>query len=221
MEKAVLTGQGERSDAAPASASAAAPADAATTAPADAATTTAAAAAVAAATTTADATTVAAVAADPAVADPAVADPAAAGLAPADLAAANPAAAEAAAGSPAIPDAPAVAAPGAGAVPMTPEAATAEVQARARAPRWANLPYAIVLIAAAGGLSWVALGGLLHVRAGMTTVASALLAAAVLRLVLPERAAGLLVSRRRVLDVLALAGLGAGIMAAVLVLPMP
>jgi hypothetical protein len=43
----------------------------------------------------------------------------------------------------------------------------------------------------------------------------------VLRLVLPERAAGLLVTRHRVLDVLALAGLGAGIMAASLVLPAP
>ena len=178
MEKAVLTGQGERSDAARANASAAAPAsddDAAATA--------------AAATTAA--------------------------------AAADPAAAEAAAGPSAIADAPAVAVSGAGAVPVTPEAATAEVPARARAPRWANLPYAIVLIVAAGGLSWVALGGLLHVQAGMTTVASALLAAAVLRLVLPERAAGLLVSRRRVLDVVALASLGAGIMATVLVLPMP
>jgi Protein of unknown function (DUF3017) len=186
VEKAVLTGQGERSDAAPANASAAAPAsdDHATSA---------------AAATTAAAT-----------ADPAAAE-----------AAADPAAAEAAAGPSAIADAPAVAVPGAGAVPVTPEAATAEVQARARAPRWANLPYAIVLIVAAGGLSWVALGGLLHVQAGMTTVASALLAAAVLRLVLPERAAGLLVSRRRVVDVVALASLGAGIMATVLVLPMP
>ena len=111
--------------------------------------------------------------------------------------------------------------PGAGAVPVPPEAATAEAAGRARAPRWANLPYAIVLVAAAGGLSWVTLGGLRHVQAGMITVASALLAAAVLRLVLPERASGLLVSRRRVLDVLALASLGAGIMAAVLVLPAP
>ena len=184
MEKAVLTGQGERSDAAPANASAAAPAsdDDATAA-----------------------ATTAAAAAGPAAAE----------------AAADPAAAEAAAGPSAIADAPAVAVSGAGAVPVTPEAATAEVPARARAPRWANLPYAIVLIVAAGGLSWVALGGLLHVQAGMTTVASALLAAAVLRLVLPERAAGLLVSRRRVLDVVALASLGAGIMATVLVLPMP
>ena len=148
MDKAVLTGQGERSDAAPAAATAATAAD-----------------------------------------------------------------------SPAVADATAV--PHAGAVPVTPAAATAEMPARARAPRWANLPYAIVLVAAAGGLSWVALGSARHVQAGMTTVASALLAAAVLRLVLPERAAGLLVSRRRVLDVLALASLGAGIMATVLVLPMP
>ena len=94
-------------------------------------------------------------------------------------------------------------------------------RAGARVPRWANLPYAIVLAATAGGLAWVALGGLRHVQAGMLMVASALLTAAVLRLVLPERAAGLLVSRLRVLDVLALAGLGAGIMAAVLVLPAP
>src|SRR5262249_21961618 len=94
-------------------------------------------------------------------------------------------------------------------------AGTADVQAPARAPPWANLPYALVLAAAAGGLSWVALGGLRHVQAGMLTVASALLAAAVLRLVLPERAAGLLVTRHRVLDVLTLTSLGAGIMAAV------
>jgi hypothetical protein len=104
---------------------------------------------------------------------------------------------------------------------VAPAAGTAEAPARVRAPRWANLPYAIVLAVAAGGLSWVALGGLRHVQAGMLTVASALLAAAVLRLVLPERAAGLLVSRRRVLDVLTLASLGAGIMVAVLVLPTP
>ena len=176
MDKAVLTGQGERSDAAPASASAAAATAAAATA--------------------------------------AAANPAAA--------AADPAATEATAASPAVAGTTAVPGTGApaGAVPATPAAATAEVPGRARAPRWANLPYAIVLIAAAGGLSWVALGSARHVQAGMTTVASALLAAAVLRLVLPERAAGLLVSRRRVLDVLALASLGAGIMAAVLVLPM-
>jgi hypothetical protein len=108
---------------------------------------------------------------------------------------------------------------GVGARPEAPAAGTAQAPARARAPRWANLPYAIVLAVAAGGLSWVALGGLRHVQAGMITVATALLAAAVLRLVLPERAAGLLVTRHRLFDVLALASLGAGIMAAVPVLP--
>ena len=175
MDKAVLTGQGERSDAAPATATAAAadfPAVTATANPA----------AVTGAT-----------------------GPASAGTAAAD--------------SPAVADATAV--PDVGAVPVATTTGTVQAPTRARAPLWANLPYAIVLAAAAGGLSWVALGGLQHVQAGMMTVASALLAAAVLRLVLPERAAGLLVSRRRVLDVLALASLGAGIMAAVLVLPAP
>lgn len=130
-------------------------------------------------------------------------------------------AAVAAGPAPAAGDAAAVGDPGAGPVPGSPAVATAEARAPARAPRWAYLPYAIVLAATACGLSWVALGGLRHVRAGMMTVASALLVAAVLRLVLPGRAAGLLVSRRRVLDVLALAGLGACLMAAVLVLPSP
>jgi hypothetical protein len=55
----------------------------------------------------------------------------------------------------------------------------------------------------------------------MLTVASAVLVAAVLRLVLPERRAGLLLSRRRLLDVVVLAILGASIMAVVLVLPSP
>jgi len=132
-------------------------------------------------------------------------------------AAADSAAMEAAADSAAAAGATAVP----GAAGLGPAAGTAEVPARVKAPRWANLPYAVVLAATAGGLAWVALGGLRHVQAGMMTVASALLAAAVLRLLLPERAAGLLVSRRRVLDVLALAILGAGIMAAVLVLPAP
>jgi hypothetical protein len=180
VEEVVLTGQGGRSDAAPASDTAA----------------------------TADSP--AAAAADPAAAATAAAvDPAAAATAAAD----PPATADA---SPATAAAPAA---GVGAMPDAPAAGTAQVPAPAMAPRWANLPYAIVLALAAGGLSWVALGGLRHVQAGMIVVASALLAAAVLRLVLPERAAGLLVTRNRLFDVLALASLGAGIMAAVPVLP--
>lgn len=100
-------------------------------------------------------------------------------------------------------------------------AATAATErAQAGAAWWAQLPYALVLAATAGGLAWIWLGTR-NVHTGMMTVASALLAAAVFRLVLPERGAGLLVSRRRVADVLALASLGACILAAVLVLPAP
>jgi hypothetical protein len=50
-------------------------------------------------------------------------------------------------------------------------------------------------------------------------VAGILLAAAVARLALPERRAGMLVSRRRLVDVAMLAALGAGLLAAGLVLP--
>jgi hypothetical protein len=100
----------------------------------------------------------------------------------------------------------------------TPAARTAQAPAPARAPGWADLPYAIVLAAVTAGLAWVARGDE-HVQAGMLAVASALLAAAALRLVLPDRAAGLLASRRRLLDVLVMASLGACLMAAVLVLP--
>jgi hypothetical protein len=52
-------------------------------------------------------------------------------------------------------------------------------------------------------------------------VAGALIFAAVARLVLPERGAGLLVSRRRVPDVLILVFLGTCIMSLALVLPPP
>jgi Protein of unknown function (DUF3017) len=89
-----------------------------------------------------------------------------------------------------------------------------------RPPRWRHLPYAIVLAGVAVGLAWMWLGSR-QVKAGMVTVGGALLAAAAARLVLPERGAGLLASRRRLGDVLALACLGAGIMAVALVLPPP
>jgi len=81
-----------------------------------------------------------------------------------------------------------------------------------------NLPYTIVFAGTAGGLAWTSLGTS-HVEAGVLGVAAAVLVAAVLRLVLPERRAGMLLSRRRALDVLILASLGASIMAVVLVLP--
>lgn len=118
----------------------------------------------------------------------------------------------------------AAAVPGAGAgeasdspaIPPTP--ATTLARARASVPRWVNLPYTIVFAGTAGGLAWTSLGTS-HVEAGVLGVAAAVLVAAVLRLVLPERRAGMLLSRRRALDVLILASLGASIMAVVLVLP--
>jgi len=84
--------------------------------------------------------------------------------------------------------------------------------------RWANLPYAIVLAGTAAGLIWMSLAAH-HVKEGMLIVAGALLAGAGVRLALPERLAGLLVSRGRVLDVLALASLGTCLLVIVLVLP--
>jgi hypothetical protein len=85
-------------------------------------------------------------------------------------------------------------------------------------PRWAQLPYAIVLAGVAAGLAWMSLAAH-HVKEGMLVVAGALLVAAASRLALPERRAGLLVARGRVLDVTALASLGACLLIIVLVLP--
>lgn len=104
--------------------------------------------------------------------------------------------------------------------PEHPPVVATEQAEQARVPLWAHLPYAIALAAMAGGLVWVALGSG-HVRTGVMVVGIALLVAAAARLVLPERLAGLLVSRRRTGDVLALASLGACLVALVLALPFP
>lgn len=108
--------------------------------------------------------------------------------------------------------------PGAQSIPVSP--VTTLAHAKASVPRWTFLPYAVVFAGTACGLAWTSLGPR-HVMNGLLAVASALLVAAALRLVLPERRAGLLLSRRRLLDVLALASLGASIMVVVLVLPTP
>jgi hypothetical protein len=57
------------------------------------------------------------------------------------------------------------------------------------------------------------------IRGGTLAVAGIMLAAALARLVLPERRAGMLVSRRRLVDVPVLTALGAGLLIAGLVLP--
>ena len=80
------------------------------------------------------------------------------------------------------------------------------------------LPYLIVLAGVAVGLS-VAGQGPLHAGRGAAVVGGALLAAAVARLLLPPRYAGLLASRGKALDVAAFAVLGAAVLGAALSLP--
>jgi hypothetical protein len=58
-----------------------------------------------------------------------------------------------------------------------------------------------------------------NVRGGALAVAGMLLAAAVARLVLPERRAGMLASRRRLVDVAAFSALGVALLVAGLVFP--
>ena len=82
----------------------------------------------------------------------------------------------------------------------------------------AQAPYAIVLAFTIGGVLWAWLGA--HaVSDGAGVMGIALLAAAAARLGLPQSAVGLLASRRRFVDVLALGILGAGLLVIALVLP--
>ena len=83
--------------------------------------------------------------------------------------------------------------------------------------RW-GAAYPIVLAGTAAGLAYLWRGPE-NVRGGVLTVAVTLLLAAAARLVLPERRAGLLVSRRRFADVAAFSILGLALLVAGLVLP--
>jgi hypothetical protein len=84
--------------------------------------------------------------------------------------------------------------------------------------RWRQLPYAIVLGALVLALVWMRQSGQ-NVKGGTLAVAGILFAAALARLVLPERRAGMLVSRRRLADVAVLTALGIGLLVAGLMLP--
>ncbi len=84
----------------------------------------------------------------------------------------------------------------------------------------AQLPYLIVLCGVIAGLALIWQGAH-YVRPGTLTVAGAVFVAAAARLALPERQAGLLASRRRSIDVTALAILAVGLLVAGLVLPIP
>jgi Protein of unknown function (DUF3017) len=87
-----------------------------------------------------------------------------------------------------------------------------------RRGRWQQVPYFIAICGLVLALVWMRQNGQ-NVRGGTLAVAGILLAAALVRLILPERRAGMLVSRRRLADVAVLAAFGIGLLVAGLVLP--
>ena len=86
---------------------------------------------------------------------------------------------------------------------------------------WAQLPYWISLALMLAGLAWIWYGGSQWVRAGTLTMAAAMFVATCARLVLPQTRGALLVSRRRLVDVVVLAALAVGLLVTGLVLPAP
>jgi hypothetical protein len=81
-----------------------------------------------------------------------------------------------------------------------------------------GLFYLIVLGSAVAGIALSAAG---RWHAGMIWLGGSLLAAAVVRLVLPESQAGMLHVRRRLVDVALLLVLGGGVLAAAAAVPIP
>ncbi|HKE52553.1 MAG TPA: DUF3017 domain-containing protein [Actinomycetes bacterium] len=84
--------------------------------------------------------------------------------------------------------------------------------------RWREWPIALVLSCVTISLIVVAAN---HFRRGSVLLAASVLLATGLRLVLPARQAGLLAVRSRLVDVIALGGLGGGLMVLALVVPPP
>ena len=83
-----------------------------------------------------------------------------------------------------------------------------------RRRRWlAQLPYCVVAAGLVAGLATVRGGGQ-AVKGGTLVIAGALLTGSLIRLVLPDDRAGMLASRRRLIDVAALAVLGVGLLVA-------
>ncbi len=84
----------------------------------------------------------------------------------------------------------------------------------------AQAPYWIVLAGVIAGLATVRGGGQ-AVRGGTLVIAGALLAGSLARLILPEGKAGMLRSRRRLVDVAVLGALGVGLLVAGLIVVIP
>ena len=87
-----------------------------------------------------------------------------------------------------------------------------------RPSKLAWLPYLIVLAGAATGML-IAWQGSEYAGRGAALIGASLLVAALARLILPERYAGLLASRRKASDVLGFAVFGAAVLAVAIALP--
>lgn len=83
-----------------------------------------------------------------------------------------------------------------------------------------QLPYLLVVAGTAIALATIRLGTD-HLKSGTLVLAGVLLVAAAARLVLPDRWAGMLSSRRRWLDVAIFAAFGIGLLVAGLAVPAP
>jgi hypothetical protein len=102
----------------------------------------------------------------------------------------------------------------ASAAAVRPEAqAAALTEVRPEAVRWGQLPYALIVAGVLIALGIIMLGTH-HLKSGTLVLAGILLVAAIARLVLPDRLAGMLSTRRRLLDVAIFAALGFGLLAA-------
>ena len=97
-------------------------------------------------------------------------------------------------------------------------ARTSETDGDSGTSALAWLPYLIVLAGVAAGM-FVAWKGSMYAGRGAGLIGISLLAGAVARLILPARYAGLLSSRRKASDVLALALFGAAVLAVAIALP--
>jgi Protein of unknown function (DUF3017) len=87
-----------------------------------------------------------------------------------------------------------------------------------RPSKLAWLPYLIVLAGAAAGML-IAWQGSKYAGRGAALIGASLLVGALARLILPERYAGLLASRRKASDVLGFAAFGAAVLAVAIALP--
>ena len=106
--------------------------------------------------------------------------------------------------------------------PAGPGATAARAAARADRPGAVGwLAYLVVLGLIAADLAWLWAGGAHAAKGGTLALAGLMFAAALARLVLPESRAGLLSSRKRRTDVVTLAALATGLLAAGLLLPVP